>query len=148
MSLFRQLLPRWCYCLVRIAGESHGERVPDPSGDPLDKVLVLHPGGEGGHPAQARLDRPVHLVVRVDKDKVAALEICVEVGQVEQGSVVESRIRLLVHVQVPVLVVRGRRVSAGQTGEEGGVCQVQRRRRDVEVGRDRRSHLFLHLAEN
>ena len=39
----------------------------------------------------------------------------------------------LVHVQVPVLVVRSRRLLCGEAGEEGGVGQVERGRVDPEV---------------
>ncbi len=38
-----------------------------------------------------------------------------------------------VHVQVPVLVVRGRRLLCGEAGEEGRVGQVESGRVDPEV---------------
>ncbi len=44
-------------------------------------------------------------------------------------------------MQVPVLVVRGRRLLCGEAGEEGGVGQVERGRVDPEMLGNRRPDL-------
>lgn len=51
------------------------------------------------------INKPVQLIVRINKYKFSASKINPIVCQVEQGRVVEVWIRLSVDVQVPVLVM-------------------------------------------
>ena len=94
---------------------------------------------------QEMTNSPIRPIRPVYKDKVSTLKVQPAVCEVEQRRVVEPGVGLLVHVDVPVLVVlrhRRRRVDAG---EEGGVRQVEAAH--AEVGGDGVAHLVTDLPE-
>ena len=75
--------------LVLVAGEAHGEGIPGAPGDGLHVVPVLHPAGEGRHPALPRLHCAVRLGVLVNEDEPAASEVPLVISEIEKTGKVE-----------------------------------------------------------
>lgn len=81
----------------------------------------------------------------IHKDELSAVEIDSVIRQVEQRGVVKVGIGLAVDVQVPVLVVHGRRRLRVQPRKEGRVRQVELG--DSEVLADVIADLVFSVAE-